>query len=885
MSEKDDGLRLTEVFVSPLPKAKGSLLGWADGLVGHYRRHRDDGPRRGELEHELVRIDGKRWSAHDVELLMDWPGDEALRGIECSSAWSRSESDSIALHVAGDEQPSGTFGDGGWEASVFRLLPRVEWLHYVRPRDLASSRALRVVDEAKARALLEAARADDPEDDDAIDAALEAVTTLLPKVKDEHVRRAAARVVKIAAQKAAALERLQDRGAGGGGVDDATLRQAIPSLPTAGWSDGSCTVDMARVVAAFREGTTPKLSQSAVAWERVADRLAKLACFVASRTSDEGTRASLRRFTDELRASGIFGLTVTFAELEVKTKSPLLERPKDREAWIASVGDARWFVRMEDFDEDEPKQKVVVLVPGANLAVPKDATITSQRTYTVGDDTAFVEAFWRELDARGVAAHEPAAVARVTEQTTLNAAEATLVLRAFPRFDTWEHDFLGKELRTELGLKVGDAARAKERLRDLEEGERFELVASVAAVPSASGYWAPADVPEGVAQALVAVARRLFGKSVALREDLLASLEKANDLGLDARKALTMLVTAGDDDNPWLKPPKLDPGKNLGSDEKAFGEEVVQATAWLVASLSAQLPVGDEVRAKLPVLYDRVRANLERPELLLDLATMWEESAKKRAAFLDRIGGKTIEIRDGKEKYAGRDTGTIVARDEEYEVTLSVRSARLRSNGDEVLPFLRVDDDDDDDDDGGSYASDVAKRAYFLMSAECEALVARVRKTPVAAGAYELDPSASVPKLVAEASEALGVGEDAAALYLQMLALPSPTKKLVTQVTGWSSARYEKAATELSKKKWVIEGKRERSGRAVFLPGTWDKLHGVAMEGYKLGLFGSIAFDEPMLTVAPHEAYARAWARWKSGDRPGFEDVEKKPKKATKKGK
>jgi hypothetical protein len=887
VSEKDDGLRLTEVFVAPLPQAKGSLLGWADGLVGHYRRHRDDGPRRGELDHELVRIDGKRWSAHDVELLIDWPGDEAPRGLECSSAWSRSESDSIALHVEGDERPSGTFGDGGWEASVFRLLPRVEWLHYVRPRDLASSRALRAVDEAKARELLEVARVDDPEDDDAIDAAIEAVTKLLPKVKDEHVRRAAARVVKIAAQKAAALERLQDRGAGGGGVDDATLRQAIPSLPTAGWSDGSCTVDIARVVTAFREGTTPKLSQSAVAWERVADRLAKLACFVASRTNDEGTRASLRKFTDELCASGIFGLTVTFAELEVKTKSSLLERPKDREVWIASVGDARWFVRMEDFDEDEPKQKVVVLVPGAKLVVPKDATITSQRTYTVGDDTAFVEAFWRELDARGVASHDPAAVARVTEQTTLNAAEATLVLRGFPRFDTWEHDFLGKELRTELGLKVGDAARAKERLRDLEEDERFELVASVAAVPVASGYWAPADSPEGVAQALVAVARRLFGKSVVLREDLLVSLEKANDLGLDARKALTMLVTASDDDNPWLKAPKVASGKNLECDEKAFGEEVVQATAWLVASLSAQLPVGDEVRALLPVLYDRVRANLEHPELLLELGTMWEDSAKKRAAFLDRIGGKSIEIRDGKEKYAGRDTGTIVARDEEYEVTLSVRSARLRKNGDEVLPFLRVVEDDDDDE-GGAYASDVAKRAYFLMSEECEALVARVRKTPVAAGAYELDPSASVPKLVAEAREALGVSDDAAALYLQMLALPSPTKKLVTQVTGWTSARYEKAATELSKKKWVIEGKRERSGRAVFLPGTWDKLQGVAMEGYKLALFQSVAFDEPMLTVAPHEAYARAWARWKSGDRPGFEDVEKKPKKAatkTKKGK
>lgn len=885
VSEMDDGLRLTEVFVSPLPQAKGSLLGWADGLVGHYERHADDGPKRSELEYELVRIDGKRWRESDVELLMDWPGDEALRGIGYASAWSRSESDTFSVFVEGDELPSGGFGDEAWEGSAFRLLPRAEWLHYVRPRDLGSSRALRAVDEAKARALLEVARADDPEDDDVIDAALEAVTTLLPKVTDEHVRRAAARVVKIAAQKAAALERLQERGAGGGGVDDSSLRQAIPSLPTAGWSDGSCTIDMARVVTAFRDGTTPKLSQSAIAWERIADRLAKIACFVASRTTDEGTRASLRSFTDELCASGIFGLTVTFAELEAKTKSPLLERPKDREAWIATVGSARWFVRMEDFDEDEPKQKVVVLVPGEKLVVPKDATIASQRTYTVGDDAAFVEAFWRELDARGVAPHDPSSVTLVAEQTTLNAAEATLVLQAFPRFDTWEHDFLGKELRAELGLKLQDAARAKERLRGLEAEERLELVASVASVPSAGDYWAPAEQSGSVARALVGAAQRLFGKSVTLREDLLTALEKAKDLSLDARKALTMLVTASDDDNPWLQAPTLEPDQVLASDEKAFGEEVVQATAWLVASLSAQLPVGDEVRAQLPVLYDRVRAILEEPEMLLELATMWEDDAKKRTAFLDRLGGRKIEVRVGDQKYVGRDTGTILARDEEYEVTSSVRSARLRTSRDEILPFLRAgsDDDDDNDDEGGSYSSDVAKRAFYLMSTECEALVARLRKTPVAEGAYELDPNASVPKLVAEARDALAVSDDAAALYLQLLALPHPTKRLVTQVNAWTSARYEKAAAELVKKKWVVEGKRERAGRSVFLPGSWDKLLGVAMEGYKLALYDTLSFDEPMLTVAPHEAYARAWARWKGGDRPGFEDVEKKPKKAAQK--
>ena len=112
-----------------------------------------------------------------------------------------------------------------------------------------------------------------------------------------------------------------------------------------------------------------------------------------------------------------------------------------------------------------------------------------------------------------------------------------------------------------------------------------------------------------------------------------------------------------------------------------------------------------------------------------------------------------------------------------------------------------------------------------------------------------------------------------------MLALPNPTKKQILVVNGWKPAQYDKAAATLVKKKLVIEGKRERAGRDVFLPGGWEKKsRGVSMETYKVTLYDRVSFDEPRVTVAPHTLYARAFARYSSGEKPGFEDVTKRKK-------
>ena len=80
--------------------------------------------------------------------------------------------------------------------------------------------------------------------------------------------------------------------------------------------------------------------------------------------------------------------------------------------------------------------------------------------------------------------------------------------------------------------------------------------------------------------------------------------------------------------------------------------------------------------------------------------------------------------------------------------------------------------------------------------------------------------------LVAEAAEAHGLGADAAALYLMLLALPDPTDRNCARWTGWKPARLKAARAELAATDLVVEAKRARAGRTLFLPGGWLELQG-----------------------------------------------------------
>lgn len=148
---------------------------------------------------------------------------------------------------------------------------------------------------------------------------------------------------------------------------------------------------------------------------------------------------------------------------------------------------------------------------------------------------------------------------------------------------------------------------------------------------------------------------------------------------------------------------------------------------------------------------------------------------------------------------------------------------------------------------------------------------------------YAQDPTRSVPGLVTEVAGTHGIGEDAAALYLQLLALPDPTDRNSTRWTGWKPARMKKARAELAATALVVEAKRTRAGRGLFLPGAWLALKAPALpvEPWKRDLYDIPGHTATVPLLPVPELFTRAWDRVRAGDVPAFEEL---TTRATRKG-
>ena len=145
------------------------------------------------------------------------------------------------------------------------------------------------------------------------------------------------------------------------------------------------------------------------------------------------------------------------------------------------------------------------------------------------------------------------------------------------------------------------------------------------------------------------------------------------------------------------------------------------------------------------------------------------------------------------------------------------------------------------------------------------------------------DPALSVPGLVAEVADTHGLGEDAAALYLQLLALPDPTDRNRARWTGWKPARAKKAGTELAATGLVVEAKRARAGRTLFLPCGWLDLKSPALpvELWKRDLYPVDDRSRAVPLMPVPELFTRAWDRVRAGDAPAYEEL---TTRATRKG-
>lgn len=144
------------------------------------------------------------------------------------------------------------------------------------------------------------------------------------------------------------------------------------------------------------------------------------------------------------------------------------------------------------------------------------------------------------------------------------------------------------------------------------------------------------------------------------------------------------------------------------------------------------------------------------------------------------------------------------------------------------------------------------------------------------------DPSRSAPELVAEVSGKTGLSADAATVYLQLLALPDPTDRNVARWTGWKPARLTAARKELAATDLVVQAKRSRAGRSLFLPGGWLALRSphLPVERWKIPLLtldedGAAALDVVVPLAALPRLFALAWQRVTSGDIPRFDELQK----------
>lgn len=140
-----------------------------------------------------------------------------------------------------------------------------------------------------------------------------------------------------------------------------------------------------------------------------------------------------------------------------------------------------------------------------------------------------------------------------------------------------------------------------------------------------------------------------------------------------------------------------------------------------------------------------------------------------------------------------------------------------------------------------------------------------------------------MPALVTEVAAFHGLSEDAAALYLQLLALPDPTDRDCARWTGWKPARMKKARAELAATALVVEAKRSRAGRTLFLPCGWRDLKApaVPVETWKEGLYPVRDHTRVVPLLPVPELFARAWERVRAGDAPAFEEL---TTRATRKG-
>jgi hypothetical protein len=788
-----DGMKLElgSSWIARLPEGFDSPFGMKDGLSGLRVRIRD--PRSphasGAPWREMETIDGRTAADQSIGLLKI-PGDDRSRGVTAEHRLAvggyrlvHQLLDPESGRPASDDE---TTGNRGHLAPMARL-PLSFW-HAFRPRDADGSAALRAIDAELLRPLVEA-RATKRSDASTVSKAdLPALRARVDGLADDRLALGVLRAIDRAADQSRALDTLRvardPKNAAPAvttaGISTTAAKEALRPLLGNVWAQESSLSAQIFAVSEFfgREERKPddseELGLTAVDWPQLVGRLGAVAYLAASPATSAEHRKTLHAILDA------FAHTV-FVDRPSRFRSMYATWPGSTARAFEHGGNDYW-VRTATYDPNDAHRFVLEHAASGAFVLPSAAAILREHRAKDGwgsaaDIAAFDRTPW---------AWSETAVEIVVNETGLTRAEAALLLAGFPNFELYGASFLDKDVREAMGLKAAEANAARNALSAVPLPDRIELLAAA---------WTPGG-PDTIAPRLAKVWVETRGRRAPIPEEL--------------------LVLAGKEIGPTPKPSEVLAALAAPDDAAAFGDDaayraiVVSGLAIYVPWLHATLAAGDPIAKNLPRAAERTLARLRSESLLVELATAYFYDAtwqSTRDQFVETIGGKQIDA-EGKVF----DEGRVLATVRERGVTIEVRPARIRSREDwawvrNLLASAH----------GGRHLVD---RLELIASDGWAAMA----NATLADGAFHADPRASSPELVDEARKAHDLSEDAAALYLQTLAILAPTAKLVQRWNGWTSARYTKAAKELAAREHVIEAKRERAQRAFFLPGGWEAL-------------------------------------------------------------
>lgn len=589
-------------------------------------------------------------------------------------------------------------------------------------------------------------------------------------------------------------------------------------------------------------------------WHSFLDRRAELLARALSPFTPEDQRASLLLLLDAL-AAGPLGTPAGTVRRVILCEPERKGKDGKRIGRTLRRGDRTLVFLDSRYNYgDKDHWDVLDHDPSGRFEAIDGFNTHEEERYTEPVSTERVTAVVTGIRAHGAVPWRPEAVPALIEDTGLGRAEASILLAGMPAGE------LDKDQRTLLRLKVTEARNAREQLGRISREPRLAVLAAFAPERPEDVHtlWTTGLDITAIAHAW----KNGVGRVLRLSEDVAADARNMNSHAFE---------TVLEPEKRWwitgTSTHKLDKeGRFVASDSAAVPNgNVLHSTVTALAWLAYRLPYGDPLRGQLPHVLDLLRKRLADPGLVSDLDVEYAEN-----------GPTSIRLREaaGLPENGGADPDGLVRVDDRFVLRpwytdsefVEVRPAGFTGADDpwfDRLIALR-----------GTGDSSGFKAFRRILDPAFEALL-RADGPP----GIQQDPAYAVPELVAEVAKAHGIGEDAAVLYLQLLALPDPTDRHVARWTGWKPARLKKARAELAATDLVVEARRSRAGRTLFLPGGWNDLKNPALplETWKDPLY-TRSYDNAVVPDSPvPDLFHRAWQRIQNGDAPGFEQLVTRP--------